>query len=139
MRRGGIWARGGRRVHEDTSQTLGTAKARKSQACLQELEAAAALQRQLARVQNVYQHRQLVEVQCLCATDGGARRGVSAAAERARSRLGRGARGVECRTLVSARSAPPAAHNEPMTRRWARREERMVRMASAGSVSAVSA
>ena len=51
-----------------TSQTPGTVKARKSQACLQELEAAAALQRQLARVQNVDEHRQLVEVQRLCAT-----------------------------------------------------------------------
>ena len=70
---------------------------------------------------------------------GGARRGGIAAAERAWSRFGRGARGGECRTFVSARSAPPAAHNEPMTRRWARREERMVRMASAGSVRAVSA
>ena len=61
----------GRRLHEDISQAPGapgTAKARESQACLQELEAAAALQRQLARVQNVDQHWQLVEVQRLCAT-----------------------------------------------------------------------
>ena len=103
-------------------------RATRSKSCLEEIEAAAALQRLLARVQNVHEHWQLVEVQRLCA-----------AAEWAWSRLGRGARGVECRTFVSARSAPPAAHREAMTRRWARRAERMVRMASAGSVSAVSA
>ena len=65
--------RGGRRVHDDISQApgaghCGCVRATRSKSCLQEIEAAAALQRQLARVQNVDQHWQLVEVQRLCAS-----------------------------------------------------------------------
>ena len=103
---------------------VGHCESQESQACLQELEAAAALQRQLVVVQNADQNRQLAEVQPACG-GGEARRG----GERGRRRAGPGARPVRA-GRARARRAARARRESSGRRRCARRVRRAGRRAA---------